>query len=333
MINYSILLTRLTRPIKTTSKKMLGYACINLTLRKDGVFASRGCTLGTLNKLGERDAVAHCKALALQNIADLLTILKWNEAHDIRLFRITSVLFPHMGNHFVRYRDPYFRGDIEFAKQALREVGEYARAHGHRLTFHAQPYVQFGSPNPEIVARSMFDVEMHARVLEIVGSPDSVIILHGGGVYSLGGDKATAKAETLKRWLSTYKRMSRAAQGWIALENDERHYGVADLLPFCEANGIRFCLDHFHNNISADRLDPIPLLPRIVATWRGSRPKFHMSDQKPNSVFGAHADMVKSLPDYLKKYDVMIEAKNKELAVLHLLKTLKSLTKKSDKKV
>lgn len=303
---------------------MLGYACINMTLREKSVFASRGCTMGTMIKLGPRDAVAHCKSLALQNIADLLEILKWNEKYNIRLFRITSLLFPHIGNHLLpeTFTDDYFRGNIDFAYEALQEVAKFAHQHKHRLSFHAQPYVQFGSPNPSIVKRSMFDIEMHVRVLEIIGNDDSVIILHGGGVYNTG-DKNLAKQLTLGRWLDTYKKMSHNAQRWIALENDERHYGVADLLPFCEANGIRFCMDHFHNSISKDRVDPIPLLPRIFATWGESRPKFHMSDQAKNSVFGAHADMVKELPKYLHGKDVMIEAKNKEKAVLFLMEKIK----------
>ena len=67
---------------------------------------------------------------------------------------------------------------------------------------------------------------------------------------------------------------------------------------------------------------------RIIATWGESRPKFHMSDQASNSVFGAHVDMVKELPEYLYKYDVMIEAKNKEKAVLHLMKKSKKIKRK-----
>jgi len=280
----------------------------------------------TLRKLGPDAAAALCREKALQNIADLLTILKWNEQHGIRLFRITSCLFPHQGNHLLPaafHRKRYFRGDIEFARAGLEAVGAYARAMGHRLTAHVQPYLQLGSPNPEVLARTLFDLSIHARIFEILRIKDPVIIMHGGGFYQgAHEERADAKKATMTRWIAVWRGLSLHLRRWIALENDERIYGVRDLLPICERYGIHFCLDVFHNSISADRVEVTPaLLRRVIATWGATRPKFHLSDQDPALRFGAHADMVKRIPDYLLRLrgiDIMIEAKCKEQAVLAL---------------
>jgi UV DNA damage endonuclease len=298
----------------------LGYACINTELRAKGIFCSRSCTLATLKLRG----VPYLKELALQNIIDLLTILQWNEAHNIRLFRITSNLFPHMGNPQVQIEDPYFTGDMHFAYKALDRVGAYAREHGHRLTFHMTPYIQLGSPNEDIATRSIFDVKIYGKILARVGDASSCIILHGGGVYD-------DKPGTLRRWLRRFRKLPEATQKLVACENDERHYGVSDMLEFCEQNHIRFCLDVFHNKISANHVELTPIiLRRTIATWHGVTPKFHISDQDPELGFGAHAMYVATIPDIIKKIkklDVMIEAKIKEKAVQRLYTKFPDLNK------
>lgn len=304
----------------------LGYACINTELRSK-VFCSRTVIMDTLKKLSPDEAVRHCQEKALQNIADLLTILRWNEQRGIRLFRITSTLFPHQGNHLLPaeyQRKRYFQGDIEFARKSLEAVGAYAHAMGHRLTAHVQPFLQLGTPNPDVLKRTLFDLAIHEKIFEILRSPDPVIIMHGGGFYQRPdhADKAAAKRETLARWIANWKRLSPNLKRWITLECDERHYGVADLLPICERWGIPFCLDLFHNSISADRVEvTTALLRRVNATWRGRRPKYHISDQDPKLQFGAHAEMVRKIPDFMlrqKNIDIMVEAKFKEQAVLAL---------------
>jgi UV DNA damage endonuclease len=307
----------------------LGYACLNTSLKD--LTCSHTVVMDTLRRLGPDRAVQHCQEIALLNIQNLAKLLEWNEQRGIRLFRITSCLFPHQGNHLLPEsfrRKKYFRGDIEFARSALEKVGAYARLMGHRLTFHVQPFLQLGTPNREVLSRTLFDLEVHAKILRMLKVPDPVIIMHGGGVYQTAkhADKAEAKCETMDRWLAMWRKLPADLRRWIALECDERHYGVNDLLPICEKYHIPFCLDVFHNAISADRVEVTPaMLRRVNATWTklGKRPKYHLSEQDEGMQFGAHAELVKKIPDYLlglRKIDIMVEAKLKEQAVLKLYK-------------
>lgn len=305
----------------------LGYACINTSLKN--VTCSHTAVMKTLTDMGPDRAARHCQEIALQNIANLQQILEWNEQRGIRLFRITSCMFPHQGNHLLPadfLRRKYFRGDIEFARDALQRVGAYARKMGHRLSFHCQPYLQLGTPNKDVLARTLFDMEIHAKILRILKTEDPIIIMHGGGFYqrTAHADRAVAKAESMQRWIANWRKLPADLRRWITLENDEIIYGINDLLPICEKYGIQFCMDVFHNAISAERVEITPaLLRRTIATWGHARPKFHVSDQDPALRRGAHAEMVKAIPDYLlrlKNIDIMIEAKNKELAVLRLYK-------------
>ena len=315
-----------------TDPPRLGYACINTRLREQGIHNSRSAIQDTIRK--KRAAgVRHLQQLALSNIRDLLAILQWNERAGIRLFRVSSNLFPHMGNAMSSHA--YYHGDIDFAREALRAVGDFARAHNHRLTFHSQPFTQLGTPDAAVLARSVFDLRMYAEIIHAMGlqNHDACVILHGGGVYADAVPAAqraearrSAKRDTLQRWVANYQRLPARVRRFIVLENDEWHYGVADLLPLCERHTIPMVFDAFHNAISAESVPVTPqLLQRITRVWHAAgyrRAKFHVSEQDPKLRFGSHAAMVKALPEYLLRagYDIMIEAKNKERAVERLLR-------------
>lgn len=69
---------------------VVGYACINTQLRKKNIFCSRTCRIETIKKKG----IAYLKELCWKNLEDLEKILHWNKENGIKLFRISSELFP-----------------------------------------------------------------------------------------------------------------------------------------------------------------------------------------------------------------------------------------------
>jgi UV DNA damage endonuclease len=69
----------------------LGYACINMTLQKaGGITTNRGMRQKTFNERG----LPYVSELALQNAKDLVNIVKWNNEMGIKLFRMSSDIFP-----------------------------------------------------------------------------------------------------------------------------------------------------------------------------------------------------------------------------------------------
>ena len=90
---------------------------------------------------------------------------------------------------------------------------------------------------------------------------DSVMIIHGGGVF---GDKAA----TLLRIKENYARLPENVKKRVVLENDEICYNVDDLLPLCEEMNIPMVLDYHHHSIFPTAEHSLEdLMPRIVATW------------------------------------------------------------------
>jgi UV DNA damage endonuclease len=295
----------------------LGYACINTELEKFNVLTSRTLKLKTANERG----IDYITRLATENVSDLLKILIFNEAHGIRFYRITSCLFPHLGN-------PKLQGSnygMDFVKEQLKNIGQFATAHGHRLTMHPGQFVQLGSPNEHVVAQSIVDLINHAQIfkyMKLKPSDGSVLIIHGGGTF---GDRQQA----LNRWRDNFNKLPEDVRQYIVLENDENSYGVDHLLPFCEELGIPFCLDIFHNKISKDRV-PITkkLIRRIFGTWnrRGIVPKMHVSEQQPGLKRGAHSKTMDRIPLYLLRLpsmfntalDIMLEVKDKQESVFRI---------------
>lgn len=294
----------------------LGYACINTDLREENIFTSRTLNLSSFSTKG----IEYVKKLASDNVEDLFKIIIYNEAHGIRFFRISSCVFPHLGNP--KLGQDY---DIDFVKDRLKIIGNYAKKHGHRLTMHPGQYTQLGSKNKEVIRQSVLDLSNHVKLLKALGytpSDGAVLIIHGGGTY---GDKQVA----LKQWRETFLSLPYDIQQYIVLENDEYNYGIMDLLPLCEELQIPFCLDIFHNKISNEKIKLTkPLLKRIFNTWkiRSIIPKIHVSEQEPNLRKGAHSKTLDKLPLYLFRLphvfktplDIMLEVKDKEVSVFKM---------------
>ena len=73
----------------------LGYACINLNLSDQGISSNKGMIRRTFLEKG----VQYASQLALQNVQALLQIVEWNVAKGIRVFRVSSDLFPWASWH------------------------------------------------------------------------------------------------------------------------------------------------------------------------------------------------------------------------------------------
>ena len=70
----------------------LGYCCINLNLRNKPITVNRTCRKATFKEHG----LSHVSNLALQNIRDLIEIIKWNDKNGFKVYRMSSNMFPWM---------------------------------------------------------------------------------------------------------------------------------------------------------------------------------------------------------------------------------------------
>src|SRR5262249_38076360 len=124
---------------------------------------------------------------------------------------------------------------------------------------------------PAVVDSAIRELEAQAEVAEIIGA--DTITLHGGG--GAGGPDAA-----LDRLWSGIDRLSHRARSRLALENDDRLFSVADLLPICGATGVPLVYDVHHHRCHPDGLTVAEATELAVETWGDREPYFHISSPR-----------------------------------------------------
>ena len=282
----------------------LGYPTQNLTIPASTNRTLRLASLGDPEKL---------RAVVWENLLGLETILRWNAEHGIPIFRMGQALIPFASHPAFPYDWQAEHGDD------LREIGELARTSGIRLSMHPGQFIQPGSPKPCIPERSLAELRYAARVFDLIGNLDSVIVLHMGGAHE---DREATAARFVEKL-----RPESAVLRYLALENDERVWTVPEIVKTARSLGIPAITDSFHHGLNPGGLTLEKALDLSLPTWDppDARPKLHLSSQDPAKQPGAHAYLVdlqdwhsllSALGDH--EADVMVEAKGKELALAPL---------------
>ena len=234
-----------------------GYCCNNMELANVGIRTGRTM----IDRKFQAGGMQLASDISLANARDLLKILQWNEQQGIRLFRIGSEIFPRW-NH---YEISDLPGIVEIT-QHLRAAGDFARAHGHRLTTHPGPFHILGSPDPVVVENSIIGLERHSEMFDLMGyapSFDNLINIHVGATY---GDKPT----TVQRWLRTWDRLSDSLKSRLVLENDDKAsmYSVRDLYTMIHADiAIPITFDYWHHTFNTGDLSEQEAFFMARETW------------------------------------------------------------------
>ena len=294
----------------------LGYACINMELQASKPKIT--CNRGMIRRTFDAKGLPYASELALQNVKDLSEIIKWNHAHGVEVFRMTSCLFPWASEYQLEQLPDY-----EQICQALKAAGDLAKEFGQRLSFHPGPFNVLSSPKEHVVNNCIKDLEHHGEVMDLLGMPRNrwaKINIHVGATY---GDKVSA----LDRWCNNYERLSDAVTSRLTLENDDKAsmYSVVDLVevPY-ERHGIPVVFDYHHHRFCAGGLSEKDALQLAACTWEnGVRPTCHYSDSKcieaddPSIRPQAHSDYIfNRIDSHGLDLDIVLEAKAKERALM-----------------
>ena len=154
---------------------------------------------------------------------------------------------------------------------------------------------------------SIREIDFHSKILDLFNTnQDSVIVLHGG-------TKQGGKIESLNRFKTNFKRLTKSSQDRIVLENCETCYTIQDLLPVCKELNIPLVVDFHHHNINSGEIKNIHhllevIIDHVVPIWvkRNIKPKMHLSESRPNVVLTdnittrrAHADYITFIPEII----------------------------------
>lgn len=252
--------------------------------------------------------------------ADALTkAVAWCGSHGIGAFRIANDVVP-----LVTHPEAGF--DLESlpadALDALDAAAASAARADVRLSFHPDQFIVLSSIHERVVVSSLGELEHLGALCERLGVTQMTI--HGGG--ATGGKPAAL--ERLQRGLD---RLSERARRTLVLENDDKTWTVADLLPAIRSAGLPLVYDVHHHRCNPDGLSEPEATEIATATWGGREPWFHLSS--PIEGWSGpmplrHADTIDpaDVPPFWRgrTMTVDIEAKAKEKAVLALRALLAS---------
>lgn len=331
---------------------LIGFACqyrhpirdLSLSELKsiESPFNPRTTTLRWMDGVAANVARDKLVEVVTHNLAAQLRLLKYvaELPPTLRMLRLSSDLLPFYSHPKVRdfYQDPVIALQLS---DGFAAIGALARSLDIRLSFHPGQYCVLGSDRPEVVENSIAEFEYHADMIRMMGYgvqfQDFKCNLHIAG--RLGGEGIRA----------IWPRLSAVARNCITFENDEKTYGVDDCLQLADLApvvlDIHHCWIHENDYIAPDS----PRVARIIESWRGVRPAMHYS-QPPEHLqtLGFSEDMklemealltVVSKRDlyghslqmwnrwtnryalqFLDRFDIMFEAKDKNLATLAFYK-------------
>ena len=269
----------------------LGYVAIALNLKN--VTSSSTVTFATYNKLkSEEERLKKLKSVTFSNIDDLEKILKYNMENNIHFYRLTSKLIP--------------------------------------LSTHQDQFNVINSVKDKVIEDTIRNLNHAVDLYDLMEYDEGKLVIHVGS--SAGG-----KEESIKRFITNLDRFPKRITSRLIIENDDKVFTAKNVLDLCQEINCPMVLDLHHHKCKNDGENIADLLEDIFNTWNNESlpPKVHFSSPRESEFDRKHADFidVNDFANFLniakettnKDFDVMIEAKKKDQALLKLVKDLKKI--------
>lgn len=266
------------------------------------------------------------KDLTKQNLEISRRILLYNKASDIHLYRFTSKLIP-LATHAEVLNWNY----TDMFKKEFEELGRLVKDIGIRVSAHPDHFTVINTPKTDILKAAVADLDYHVRLFEAMNltEKEAKLVVHVGGTYG-------SKEKAAERFIENFRHLDKRLSKRIILENDDKSFTAKEVLSICKALSIPMVLDIHHHWCNNDGEALEDLWEDIYNTWRNEifPPKIHVSSPKDNKNIRAHADYVDieflmgffSVAKALDQdFDIMIEAKMKDTALLRAMTELKAM--------
>lgn len=239
------------------------------------------------------------------------------------------------------------RTDVrDTCERRFAEVGDLARKNNVRLSMHPGQFCVLASDNPDIVNRSIEEFEYHVDMVRWMGFgrnfQDFKVNVHIAG--RCGGQGIR----------EAYKRLSPEARNCITIENEEMSHGLDDCLAISDVVPIVLDIHHHWVREGEYIMANDPRVQKVIDSWRGVRPTCHYSVSREDVLVGhntvtapdyklllesghkksklrAHSDFMWNTAvnewalSFWDQFDIMVEAKAKNLASARLFEQAKQL--------
>jgi len=253
------------------------------------------------------------------NVEALMKMLPKISAAGIKLFRISSAMFP-----LADQVDPSLWHGNENLSRLLACAGQIIRDADMRVSTHPGQFCVLSSDSPNVVDKAITELKIHGWMFDAMGlerSSKYAINIHGG---------KSDRGDTMARRI---EKLDDDVRFRLTLENDETAYSVIDLLQIHKQTGTPIVFDTHHHTFNDGSLSMEEAMFATMETWpNGINPLQHISNTSPLLMEGSfperrkHSDMIHYVPNVQLKFlrkrkiDVEVEAKHKNIAVFDMSK-------------
>lgn len=303
-------------------KIRLGYVAIALALEK--VTSSSTLTYSRYQKLNtDSERLSKLKEVTYSNIEALEKILRYNIENDIHFYRITSNFIPLATHPEVMWDYiKYFKKDFEY-------IGKIIKDSNMRVDAHPDQFNVINSDKETVVENTIRTLNMQVNLFEAMEYDEGKMVIHIGGAK--GG-----KDVAIERFINNLEKFPKRIRDRLILENDDKTFSAKDVLNICKITKLPMVLDVHHHDCKNEGECVGDLLEDVFSTWENEKiiPKVHFSSPRGFVNDRKHADFIdvdgffnfiKIAKKLNKDFDVMIEAKQKDLALYKLVEDMKKL--------
>jgi UV DNA damage endonuclease len=294
-------------------KEKIGYCCINLSLG-DKVKVNRTM----IKKTFESKGIKYASELIIKNLIDLEKILIWNIENNILNYRLSSDMFPWLSEY--NYED---LPNYEIVVKQLVKCGELIKNSNMKVSLHPGPFNVLSSENPDVVKKTIKELNQHSKLLELMGLPANHfynINIHIGSVNN-------NKQKSMDNFCRSFDLLEENTKKALTIENDDtkNSYSVNDLVYVNKQIKTPIVFDSLHHYCNPGNLSFLDALETSLDTWGIITPECHHSSSKRlyednTKTIKTHADFIYDNFECDKDIYLTIEAKQKDLAVFDFYK-------------
>lgn len=284
----------------------LGLVCM-----MNGKSMRKGITgIKAMQNMDDVEFVRRMRTATEFNIQYTKNCIQWCIDNKVGMYRVSSNIVPYYE----------FWDWVNFSNitNGLTELYDLAKNNNIRLTVHPDQFTVINSEKQSVIDNSVKILEHHFVLSCYLGINE--IIIHTG----------SSSNDYKERFINNCLKLDKRIINKVVLENCHK-VGIDEVIEICRATGLKPCLDLHHDRIKPSVMDVSHYVSDIKSLW-DRKPIGHISSGRTSDTDISHNDFiiesdVEKFRKFFDLFDLEIEAKKKDVAILEL----KSILKKIDR--
>lgn len=290
--------------------KKYSLCCISLKLQENGIQSST-MTKKKFMSLDRKDAINLVSKKTLNNVKVTKETLKycveknWNYRISSNLMPLETLPEANISYDILPDKDEIFN--------EYKNCAKIIKDNNVRCSTHPDQYTVIASGNPDVVKKSIIDLNCHGLAMDLFELPASYQAPINIHMNSYKGDDIKIIAD---RFIKIYNELNLNVKSRLVLENEDKpnSWNTKQLYTYIyEYTGIPITYDSLHHRNNTGGLTSYEAYNLAKSTWKNHIPLFHFSDTESKLKNPrAHADYPTTLhEEFLNNDEVHLECEFK----------------------